>query len=670
MSFDKDLANTHAGHEKYRPDIDGLRAISVGLVLGYHAFPLWVVGGFIGVDIFFVISGFLISSIIIGEIRDRKFHFANFYARRIKRIFPALICMLAAVYILGLSLLLTDEFQDLCKYIASSAGFITNFILLRDAGYFDTASEMKPLLHIWSLGIEEQFYFIWPVILILVSRIRISFIKVFATIFLASFLANLYCTGEDRTAAFYLPFTRFFELMIGSGVAYFMAVRRHEEPAGPLSARLLPLFDDARFCTLLSLAGAALVGGSALLLDHGRSFPGWWALMPTCGAALLIAAGSGAWVNRRVLANPVMVFFGLISYPLYLWHWPLLSFLRISSPNPSALMKLGTLTASVVLAWLTYRLVERPLRFGRFKGTVAALSAVMAALGLVAIGLNQWNGLNLRGQPDLLAQVHWDDADPDCLHLLKLEAEAERDAIFCSLHKVAGTVGVALLGDSMANALYPGLRDVYSERGVGLINLGVGTCAPFRGLYGTLQWNRDCDSVNERIYKFIADSPEIKTVVLGFSSWDIGGMAFDASRSQLTLAEKFEKMKKIVAADIRFLREHEKKIVVTFDGPIMAIQPRTCFLDASTCTIRSEVVEAPYREYLQYWSDVMREQGDVCVFRQAPVLSTNGEYSFFRDGKLLYRDDHHLSQFGSEVVAKDFAEGRCFDDSFTASRGS
>lgn len=196
-------------HPKYRPDIDGLRAIAILSVVGFHAFPDFIPGGFVGVDIFFVISGFLISSIIFKELSSNSFSFANFYARRIKRIFPALILVLSACLLFGWFILLFDEFQQLGKHVAAGAAFISNFVLKKESGYFNVAAELKPLLHLWSLGIEEQFYILWPLLLVFSNRFKFNFLKLTILLAAISFLLNVMRVGDSMTSAFYNPKTRF-----------------------------------------------------------------------------------------------------------------------------------------------------------------------------------------------------------------------------------------------------------------------------------------------------------------------------------------------------------------------------------------------------------------------------------------------------------------------------
>src|SRR5262249_11722104 len=207
-------------HPAYRPDIDGLRAVAVLSVVGFHAVPSAVPGGFTGVDIFFVISGFLISSIIFGGLQNNAFDFLMFYVRRMKRIFPALIVVLLASFTLGWFYLFTDEYKQLGKHIAGGAGFISNFMLLNEAGYFDQAAETKPLLHLWSLGIEEQFYLAWPILLWTVWRLRLNVLAFIIAVALISFAFNIAASASEPAAAFYSPHTRFWELLAGSLLAW------------------------------------------------------------------------------------------------------------------------------------------------------------------------------------------------------------------------------------------------------------------------------------------------------------------------------------------------------------------------------------------------------------------------------------------------------------------
>ena len=367
--------------EKYRPDIDGLRAIAVGSVVAFHTFPNFVKGGFVGVDIFFVISGYLISGIIVDAVQRRRFGYLDFYVRRIRRIFPALIVVIAATLFVGWYVLLPDEFERFGKHLAAGAGFGTNLVLWSEAGYFDVSSDTKPLLHLWSLAIEEQFYILWPLILGLVWQRKRGLLVATLSIAAISFAYNVISVVHHPVAAFYSPLARFWELMLGGILAYL--VRQNGEWL-------------ARFPTQRAAGGLLLIGVGVFALNREFAFPGYWALLPTVGAFLVISAGFANWISRFVLGNRLMVGVGLISYPLYLWHWPILVFAKIvkgSLLTPTD--RVAAIAASVALAFLTYRFVEYPIRHSPAlrvpQGFVAqGLAAAMAAAG--ALGLLIFTG--------------------------------------------------------------------------------------------------------------------------------------------------------------------------------------------------------------------------------------------------------------------------------------
>lgn len=345
----------------YRPDIDGLRAIAILLVVAFHYYPNWIEGskyiqgGFVGVDIFFVISGYLITSIILNNIRNHTFSIEEFYAKRIRRIFPALLAMLSTVFLFGWYVLLPNEFRLLAKHILGGIGFSSNFVLSNEVGYFDDAIDVKPLLHLWSLGIEEQFYILWPALLLLIfSRKLLSLVIIF---FIASFLANIFLVQNDPPLVFYSTFTRAWELILGGIIAAFN-----------LSALKLSHVKNTLFVNLISSTGILCITLSVLYLNGRIAYPYYYGLIPTLGACLIIIAGKNAFFNKYILSNRLIVYIGLISFPLYLWHWPLLVLYKISL-NLDAVSFTARATLVIVcfiLASATYHLVEIPIRnFGR-----------------------------------------------------------------------------------------------------------------------------------------------------------------------------------------------------------------------------------------------------------------------------------------------------------------
>jgi peptidoglycan/LPS O-acetylase OafA/YrhL len=290
----------------YRPDIDGLRAISILLVVLYHAQPWLVPGGYIGVDIFFVISGFLITRLILGEIEAGGFSALTFYARRVRRIFPALIVVLAASWLIGWFVLLPDAFTRLGKNIAAGVGFFSNLFQLWQTGYFAPDIAENPLVHLWSLGIEEQFYIFWPLTLLLIAASKRRHVYIFG-LAAASFGASLLVYAGYKDWSFYSPLPRAWELLAGGLIAERQLARKEPDPW------------MTRHQDLLAVIGIALILAGAFLLDKASLFPGFGALFPVVGAMLLIASGNSV-VNRTLLSSRPMVLVGLISYPLYLWH--------------------------------------------------------------------------------------------------------------------------------------------------------------------------------------------------------------------------------------------------------------------------------------------------------------------------------------------------------------
>ena len=363
---------------KYRPEIDGLRAVAVLAVLIYHFFPESMQGGLVGVDIFFVISGYLINKTLIA---GRTFSLASikeFYVRRILRIFPALLLMLWAVFLFGWIALSADEYKELGLHIASGAGFVSNFTYLNESGYFDRSSELKPLLHLWSLGVEEQFYLVWPLLLLPILKWRSPMVAVLALAAL-SFVSCVYVTYQDADVAYYLPVTRFWEILLGAALA------ASEQRDG----RQVP---DDRY----SLLGLALILLSVFWVDGKADFPGWQALFPVVGAYLIIRNASGGYTHR-LLACKWLVWIGLISYPLYTWHWPVLAYLRITEIEPGMLLKIAAIAVVTLLSFLTYRYVESPLRGGRAKHKAAViLLGVMVFTGLIGAYAYHRDGMDFR----------------------------------------------------------------------------------------------------------------------------------------------------------------------------------------------------------------------------------------------------------------------------------
>ena len=350
----------------YRQDIDGLRALAIVSVVLFHVFPGFLRGGFVGVDIFFVISGYLIGGIIHREMMADSFSFVYFYSRRVRRIFPALILVLLLTTLAGSLLLTIKEQIQLGKHVLGAASFVANIVYWNEAGYFDISVETKPLLHIWSLGIEEQFYLAFPLLLFAAWR-RVSLTKLVVVLLLSSFAYSIYSINTDIVTAFYSPLARFWELMAGCLLAL-----------NAVSFRRV-IFDNRNS---ISIAGFLMLIFAILFIDKSASFPGYYALVPVVGTVLIILSGEAAIVNRVIASRP-MVAIGLISYPLYLWHWPILAFYKIAfGQGPSYIAGLSLLVISVILSYLTWRLVELPVQRCGYR-SIKVLSVLMVLVAII-----------------------------------------------------------------------------------------------------------------------------------------------------------------------------------------------------------------------------------------------------------------------------------------------
>ena len=491
--------------DDYRRDIDGLRAFAILSVLIYHAEPAWVPGGFIGVDVFFVISGYLISKIILGRLHAGTFSFADFYARRIRRIVPALLLVLLATFVAGWYCLFPDEYSMLGKHIAGGAGFLSNLILWKEAGYFDPAAEFKPLLHLWSLGIEEQFYLIWPLLLAVSWKIRRGPVAAMAAIAVVSFALNLAWIADHGVRVFYLPITRFWELATGGLLAYWHLAAN----SGPRAGYRRYAVSGA----LQSAAGLLMLLAAAFAFSRQDLYPGWRAAVPVLGTALLINAGADGLLNRCALSNKVMVFIGAISYPLYLWHWPLLSFSHIiAGGDVSPAMTWAAVAASFLLAWATYRFVERPIRRAASSPRVPLLLAgTLASIGIV--GLLDF-ALLLPPRSDSLdirniVQASTARAFPGP-HLRRIPGEPSDSA----REQGSGPYTVLFMGDSQIEQYYPRIDRLVSRAPQGAVHVlysSQGGCPPVPGVH---EDHRPlCKGLVEQGMR-LAARPEVDAVVI------------------------------------------------------------------------------------------------------------------------------------------------------------
>ena len=631
------LVKMHA--QKYRPDIDGLRAVAVLAVVAYHAFPETIRGGFIGVDIFFVISGFLISTIIFESMAANRFSIVEFYSRRIRRICPALLLVLSSVLIIGWFLLLGVDYALLGKHVASGAGFSANFILWLEADYFDLSAELKPLLHLWSLGIEEQYYLLWPALMWALWKPERNLYKPIMGLFLVSFALCIYQTHADKTLAFYSPFSRFWEILLGSLLAYATFRENSRNRTNTTS----------RFANVRAPLGAILIGIGFLVITNKSPFPGWLALLPTVGTALILAGGSGSWINSKILSQPVLVWIGLISFPLYLWHWPLLSFARIEAAQTvSPELRWALLAISFLLAWITYRFVERPLRFGRAGNSKAiVLLCVLACVGSAGYLTFKSEGFPNRF-PEIIRTAtsyipfSWGDhVRSEVCHMHLVTSTVHKPECF----EVARPL-VALWGDSHAASLYPGLKKLQSSQQFGVIQVTESGCPPLLGV-DQFNYRHNCKQVNDEvIQKLIQAKPDI--FILHGTWWrEVDPLPDDviyqgATRSVRALKEQLPNAKIFIVGPVPRWKDSTQKVIYqSWEHSIDKTKEPPIMLEAKILTNVENTLEK-----------VAAETG-VNYISLTPVLCVNGT-CMSRLGQsqldIIATDDGHLSPNASIYV--------------------
>lgn len=629
----------------YRADIDGLRAFSIIAVVIYHAFPAVLPGGFIGVDIFFVISGYLITGIILRGTAAGRFSLGGFYRRRIQRILPALIPVLFGCLALGYFALLPYEYASLGRHTAAASVFVPNILFWTEAGYFDTESKLKPLLHLWSLGVEEQFYLLWPLCLVAAARARIGSGILLCALLAGSFAASVLLTG-DSAASFFLPQFRIWELLLGGLLAWLQA-RRAMDPG-----------DAAKPAALL---GLMLLCTGLALIDRQSGFPGWWALLPTLGATLVIAAGPDTGVGR-LLGQPLLVFIGRISFPLYLWHWPLLSFARIVEVGePSPLVRAIAVAASVLLAWLSYRLLEKPLRYHPSPRVPAGLVALLLLAGALGYALFTVDGLPQRttDKNALASPFYWQELGlherDDCSEQLGVPGRCLSDG---------KPPEVAVVGDSHSTNTFFALAHHLRDSPRGVIRLGGGGCPPLYNVRTRAGGNADtCLETTNGNLAWVAGSSRIDTVYLSSMGPMYVNEGQQAYRMESVDHPEMTDRQALFAtglqASIDYLQAAGKDVVLVIDWPAMAEDPRRCVdlrplrlsaFAAADCSVPRKRHERRSEAYRDAMNQVLAANPGLKYWDTQAAFCDRGRCRGMIDGRPLYRDRSHLSSYGSQYL--------------------
>jgi peptidoglycan/LPS O-acetylase OafA/YrhL len=648
--------------------VDGLRAVAVLCVVLYHAFPDILPGGFVGVDVFFVISGFLIGWVIMQDLDAGTFTLQDFYARRIRRIFPALAVLLLSVLLFGWFVLLEGEYASLGKHVLGGSAFVENILYQRElGGYFNAASSTKPLLHLWSLSIEEQFYILFPALLLLCRRndIRIAAILVLGTI---SFAWNIHIHIVDRGADFYSPLARFWEILAGAALCALMrnpstwpALSRADAALG----RTRPGSGDGRrIGTVMAILGACLVAAGLALSRSSLPHPGWGGLLPVGGAALLIAAGPGNPLNGLILSNRVAVYIGRISYPLYLWHWAILSFawIILGGPNAtSALLKIALVAAALLLSVLTYHWVERPLRFGtrRRRDVVIRLAVSMAVLGLCGLGINLAGGLPGRyfiKEYNTLLQLSQSAQYIDEPGLAY--AGLTRGVLlYCKYEDVGARDTVAVIGDSHAPVLHYGVAELGRRHGFNTVSMG--WIVP-----DGKHWRPDIGYNADVIMDILERKKDIRKVffisrgMMYITGMDdpIAGIPHQELVWGWAHPVGFEAFERSLQDYVDRLNAMGKRVYIISETPTLKADPRDYFARPLR-PVRRHVFPPTMRDYVlaiqMPYLEILDRIRDATVIPTIPTMCpTKACIAFDGDGTPLYQDPSHLSIAGSRFLVE------------------
>ncbi|PMX04153.1 acyltransferase [Pseudomonas sp. FW215-R2] len=635
----------------YRRDIDGLRAVAVIAVVLFHFGVPGFTGGFVGVDVFFVISGYLITSIIWNQRQAGRFSFVEFWARRARRILPALFAMIIAVLAVGWFLLAPKDYEELGRSVRYQVTFVSNILFMRQDGYFDVASDLKPLLHTWSLAVEEQFYILFPLLLTLLSsRLKHWRLALFGVLLL-SFGLSVWAVHHYPEKAFFLLPMRAWELLAGAMLA---VAPRHSWRLKPMAAQGL------------SLLGMALILLAVFGYDKSTPFPGAAALLPVLGVvALILANGHRETLMGQLLSSRVMVGLGLISYSWYLWHWPVFVFSSYASvEEPGAQDIAGLILLTLVLGYLSWKFVETPFRerrllAGRRQVLLAGFCGILV-LGLAGQALRWTDGLPSRLSEQALQYARGHEWRPELMACLT-DDKAPDDKLFCHYGVESLPAQAMVWGDSHATALIPVLEDAAQAHGVNVILASSAGCIPVEGL----EHDAACSRFNRRVEQGLS-AQRISDVVL-VARWSLylyGDAKGDLDHALRQPDGKYDsavaeqRLADGLRARLAQLREDGHRVWLVKEAPLQAFNPpyrltRLAMLGHSVDEVGLAIGEHDKRQaFISRLFAQLAQDPMVRVIDPAPRLCD--EHGLCRaelDGYSLYKDDNHLSEVGARFVA-------------------
>ena len=649
---------------KYNPSLDGIRGIAVTLVLLFHIWPEYFSFGYVGVDIFFVLSGFLITQIIYTKLEQNNFSFKEFYRNRIRRIFPALLLVLSAALIVGYLFMFPMELKELGKHVMSTSFFYENFRLISEIGYWDEAAVLKPLLHTWSLAIEEQFYIFWPLMLWLLYRTRVN--QVLTLFMLSLFLFLIPLIFEiDR---FYHTFSRVWELSFG-GLAFIIFYKYKN---------INELLD--RYKVLIYLAFFI----SILISYKNTSFNTFKTFIVVFSSSLLILSLADGKSKKTIFSNKILVFIGLISYPLYLWHYLLISFTHIFGYELNQILGISIIFVSLLLSYFTYRFIEYYARSKNSFIFAYSLIIMIVCIGFLGNYIYKKDGFPHRS--------HLKNEKYEYFEKQLTRLSAKNDLGISLLTKILGYQPIndyikstsddinkkfiLITGDSHAHTSYPGFAKEFKKYGYETILLANSSCPPYyKGAMGkNINDLNKCKEKINTIYRLINSNKIIlKKVILttrmaymydmGFGKVDGGGKPFNNHfESYYVNQHNYDQKQKFFEAIVNTFSYFEKervKFYYLMDNPELGFSPKSCLprplgLPTPACRITLDTYLKRAGEYREFIYKISTKYRNISILDPKNLFCDDKYCYAIRYGKLMYADDDHHSVDGSILQAKFF----------------
>ena len=642
---------------KYNPALDGLRGIAISLVLLFHIWPEYFSFGYVGVDIFFVLSGYLITQIIYSNLQAVSFSFKEFYRNRIRRIFPALIIVLLITFLIGYLFLFPSELEQLGKHIQSSAFFYQNFRLIGEIGYWDEAAQLKPLLHFWSLSIEEQFYLFWPLLLFVLYKLRID---LFFSLFIL-FVLLITVPQFLNIDPFYHSISRFWELCFG-GLIYASSTKF-------ISLKQIHCFKWIIFVLFILSIGLTYGNNNFSLLKT-------FIIVLTTGLLILYISTKP---NDKLLSTSPLVFLGIISFPLYLWHYVLLSYMHIFGLEVKN-YGVWIIIFSIFISYLTYRYIEFYARKKTSYQLAILLLIITLSIGFLGQYIYKYKGFpyrthlmsNNKFQTQFVRTPATDKTGVSLVTRI-LGHQPNNNYIKATSDNLSKKF-IAIIGDSHAHTSYIGLAQEFKKQGYETFLLANSSCPPYiKGAMGkNINDIKQCKQKIDDIYTVIDNIPHLKKVILvtrgpvymydkGYGVVDSGGKTlhyhFEDFFTKKNTYKQKEKFFKVLENTFKKYSHSKFDLYYLLENPELGFLPKNCMerpfnIFPSTCRLSYDNYIFRAGEYRNEINKIAEKYSNIKILDPKDLYCDNSYCYAIKDGKMMYADDDHHSVDGSIMQAR------------------